>query len=70
MRSGQKRERSLAGRLAAPGGPEGGRWSRCDNVPVVIVIVDTKERIDAFMPMLDEVMNGGLAVLERTWLRD
>lgn len=56
--------------FSAPGCPEGRRWSLCDNVAVMIVIVDEKERIDAFLPLLDEVMDGGLATLEPTRIRD
>src|SRR5215213_4072609 len=33
------------------------------DLPLVIEIVDTKEKIDAFLPVLDEMMDGGLATL-------
>ncbi len=35
------------------------------DLPVVIEIVDTAERIQAFRPVLDEMMQGGLVTLER-----
>jgi len=34
-------------------------------LPVVIEIVDTQERIDAFVPKLDEMMGDGLVTIER-----
>jgi PII-like signaling protein len=35
-----------------------------ENLPVVVEIIDTKEQIDSFLPMLDEMMIGGLVSLE------
>ena len=35
------------------------------DLPIVIEIVDTKEKIDSFLPTLDEMMDGGLVTLER-----
>ncbi|HEU0276142.1 MAG TPA: DUF190 domain-containing protein [Candidatus Udaeobacter sp.] len=35
------------------------------DLPVVIEIVDTEEKIDAFLPVLEEMMGGGLVTLER-----
>ncbi len=35
------------------------------DLPVVVEIIDTAERIDAFMPIVDDVINEGLATLER-----
>jgi PII-like signaling protein len=35
-----------------------------ENLPVVVEIIDTKEQIDCFLPMLDEMMTGGLVSLE------
>ncbi len=35
------------------------------DMPVVIEIVDSQEKIDAFRPVLDEMMDGGLVTLER-----
>jgi hypothetical protein len=34
------------------------------DLPMVIEIVDTKEKIDAFLPLLDTMMAGGLVTLE------
>ncbi|MBO0755878.1 MAG: DUF190 domain-containing protein [Bradyrhizobiaceae bacterium] len=36
-----------------------------DERPVVIEICDTAEKIDAFLPVLDEMMEGGLVTLAR-----
>ena len=38
--------------------------SLSDDLPVVIVIVDSAERIDAFLPQLDELMSEGLAIVD------
>jgi hypothetical protein len=35
-----------------------------EDLPIVIEIVDTKEKIDAFLPVLDSMMVGGLVTLE------
>lgn len=35
------------------------------DLPIVIEIVDTEEKINAFLPVLDEMMGGGLVTLER-----
>ncbi len=35
-----------------------------EDLPVVIVIVDTQERIDAFLPQLDDLISEGLVVRE------
>lgn len=35
-----------------------------EDLPVVIVIVDRRERIDAFLPTLDEIVTEGLVVRE------
>lgn len=34
------------------------------DLPVVIEIIDSKEKIDAFLPVLDEYLDGGMATLE------
>ncbi len=34
------------------------------DLPLVIEIVDSKEKIDAFLPLLDGMMTGGLVTLE------
>lgn len=38
--------------------------SLSEDLPVAVTIIDTPERIDAFLPVLDEVMSGGMATLE------
>jgi uncharacterized protein len=35
-----------------------------EDLPIVIEIVDTKEKVDAFLPVLDTMMAGGLVTLE------
>jgi hypothetical protein len=34
------------------------------DLPLVIEIVDSEEKIEAFLPVLDEMMDGGLVTLE------
>jgi len=36
-----------------------------EDLPMLIEIVDSKEKIDAFMPHVDEMMEDGLVTLER-----
>ena len=36
-----------------------------EDLPIVIEIVDTKEKIDAFLPVLDAMTNGGLITTEK-----
>jgi hypothetical protein len=38
--------------------------SLSEDVPVAVIIIDTFERIEAFLPTLSEVMTGGMATLE------
>jgi PII-like signaling protein len=35
------------------------------DLPVVVECVDTKEKIDAILPVLDEMIGGGLITLEK-----
>jgi PII-like signaling protein len=35
------------------------------DLPVVIEIVDSQEKIDAFLPVLDGMMSGGLVTIEK-----
>ena len=35
------------------------------DLPIVIEIVDTEEKVNAFLPVLDEMMGGGLVTLEK-----
>jgi uncharacterized protein len=60
--------RGISG-FSAPDCAQSRRWSLSDYVPLIIVIVDTKERIEAFLPLLEEVMDSGIAVLEQVWVR-
>lgn len=39
------------------------------DLPVVIEIVDTEEKIEAFLPIVDEVIPEGLATVERVEIR-
>lgn len=43
---------------------QGHLFPSAQNLPVVVEIVDTEEKINAFLPMLDEMMEGGLVTLE------
>ena len=36
-----------------------------DDLPMVVEIVDTPEKIEGFLPVLDEIMTGGIATLEQ-----
>ncbi len=38
--------------------------SLSEDLPVAVVIVDSRERIDAFLPTLDELLTGGLVILD------
>jgi PII-like signaling protein len=40
------------------------------DLPVVIEIVDAEEKINAFLPVLDEMMKGGLVTLEKARVID
>src|SRR4051794_17082481 len=35
------------------------------DLPIVIEIVDSREKIDAFLPVLDEMMGSGMVTLEK-----
>ncbi len=35
------------------------------DLPLIIEIVDTEEKINAFLPVLDRMMGGGLVTLEK-----
>lgn len=67
------REKGLAGATVFRGPMGFGATSRIHtakilrlsgDLPVVIEIVDTQERIDAFLPLLDGMIDGGLVTLE------
>jgi uncharacterized protein len=38
--------------------------SLSDDLPMVIVIIDTHDRVDAFLPQLDELVSEGLVILD------
>ena len=67
------RELHLAGATVLRGPMGFGKSSRLHTVkilrlsmdlPLVIEIVDTQEKIQGFLPVLDEMMKGGLVTLE------
>jgi uncharacterized protein len=68
------RERGLAGATVLRGGMGYGRSSRLhttkilrlsEDLPLVIEIVDSEERIRGFLPMLEGMMGSGLVTLEK-----
>ena len=42
--------------------------SLSEDLPVAIVIVDTAERIEAFLPQLDELIQEGLVILDPVYV--
>ncbi len=40
------------------------------DLPMVIEIVDTEEKLNAFLPVLDEMLKGGLVTLEKVRVID
>ena len=40
-----------------------------EDLPIVVEIVDTREKIEAFLPTVDEAVTEGLATLERVEIR-
>jgi PII-like signaling protein len=68
------RELHLAGATVLRGPVGYGRGSRIhrahlleisEDLPMVVEIVDTEERINAFLPVLETVMGSGLVTLEK-----
>lgn len=68
------RELHLAGATVLRGPTGFGKSSRLHttkilrlsyDLPLVIEIVDAEEKINAFLPVLDEMMKGGLVTLEK-----
>src|SRR5438477_1330095 len=68
------REMHLAGATVLRGPMGFGKSSRLHtakilrlsmDLPMVIEIVDSEEKIQAFLPMLDAMMSGGMVTLER-----
>jgi PII-like signaling protein len=68
------RERHLAGATVLRGPMGFGKSSRLHtakilrlsiDLPLVIEIVDSEEKINAFLPILDPMMSGGMVTLEK-----
>src|SRR5919205_339621 len=68
------REMQLAGATVLRGPMGFGKSSRLHtakilrlsmDLPIVIEIVDSEEKIQAFLPVLEEMMSGGMVTLER-----
>src|SRR5215467_11995235 len=68
------REMHLAGATVLRGPMGFGKSSRLHtakilrlsmDLPVVIEIVDAEDKVQSFLPVLDEIMNGGLVTLEK-----
>ena len=73
------RETHLAGATVLRGPMGFGKSSRLHtakilrlsmDLPMVIEIVDTEEKIQTFLPVLDEMMKGGLVTLEKARVID
>ena len=73
------REMHLAGATVLRGPTGYGKSSRLHtskilrlsfDLPLVIEIVDTEEKLNAFLPVLDEMMKRGLVTLERVRVID
>lgn len=74
----QARSQGLAGATVLRGLEGFGAHSRLhtakilrlsNDLPIVIEIVDTKTKIEAFMPTVDEAIQEGLATLEKVEIR-
>ncbi|MDH3520904.1 MAG: DUF190 domain-containing protein, partial [Myxococcales bacterium] len=72
------REHGLAGATVLRGLEGYGAGSRvhtarilrlASDLPIVIEIVDTREKIEAFLPIVDAAIEEGLATLERVEIR-
>jgi PII-like signaling protein len=68
------RELQLAGATVLRGSMGFGKSSRLHtakilrlsaDLPIIIEIVDTEEKVNAFLPALDEMMGGGLVTIEK-----
>ncbi len=73
------REHQLAGATVLRGPMGFGKSSRLhtakilrlsQDLPLVIEIVDSEEKIEAFLPVLDSMMGGGLVTLEKVRVMD
>ena len=74
----QAREHGLAGATALRGMAGFGAHSRihtikllrlADNLPIVVELVDTLDKIDAFLPQIDHAIKEGLATIEQVQIR-
>jgi PII-like signaling protein len=74
----QAREHGLAGATVLRGIEGFGAHSRMhtakilrlsEDLPIVVEIVDTREKIEAFMPLVDHAIAEGLATLEKVEVR-
>lgn len=74
----QAREKGLAGATVLRGLEGFGAHSRIhttkilrltEDLPLVIEIVDTKEKIEDFLPLIDDAIQEGLATLEDVQIR-
>ncbi len=74
----QAREHGLAGATAFRGIQGFGAHSRlhtakilrlADDLPILIEIVDAKDKIESFLPIVDEAIPEGLATLEKIEIR-
>ncbi len=70
----EARQRGLAGATVFKGFEGFGAHSRIhttrilrlsEDLPIVVEIVDTEEKIQAFLPVLDELVKEGLATVEK-----
>jgi uncharacterized protein len=68
------REAQIAGATVLRGGMGFGHSSRLhtakilrlsDDLPLIVEIVDSEEKINAFLPVLDTMMSSGLVTLEK-----
>ena len=73
------REAHLAGATVVRGVMGFGKSSRVHtakilrlsmDLPLIIEIVDTEEKLNAFLPILDEMLKGGLVTLEKVRVID
>jgi len=74
----QARKQGLAGATVLRGLEGFGAHSRLHtakilrlstDLPIVVEIVDTREKIEAFLPLIDHAISEGMATLERVQIR-
>ena len=72
------RERGLAGATVLRGPLGYGHASRLhsakilrlsSDLPMIVEIVDAEDKIEAFLPLLDQMMSGGIVTVERVQVR-